>query len=96
MKALSLLGALIVIVWKISAMTIGVQQTINSRIERLENKVEIFSLTQTNQFKINKNDRKRDSTDNANGQKEIKEQIYEMRNLLLKFSPYNQKSISSN
>lgn len=92
-KGLSFIGGLIIVVWKISALTIGVQQGINSRFERLEGQVEVISTKQTNQFKSIKNDRKRDSADAAN---RFKAQDEKLDILLYKLSPYNQKPISSN
>lgn len=70
---------------------------VTAQIESINNKIEIVSLKQNNQFMITKNDRKRDSADRVNGFLDLKEELKEMRYVLLKnTNPYYIKSIGAN
>lgn len=64
-------------------------------------KDEIMSLKsqfqiQNGQFLVLKNNIKRDSADRKNDRMETRDEIKEIRSMLLKMSPYNQRPISSN
>lgn len=86
LKAVSFAGGLIYVVWKMTILSVGFQEGINSRFEQLENKVEIISSKQTNQFQSVKNDRKRDSALFSNGFKDLKGEIKETQSLLIRGS----------
>ncbi len=74
--------------------------TVNAKVDKLEtsvnNKLDIVTITQKNQYQSTKNDRKRDSTDAAIRFKVQDEKLNEVKNLLYRMSPYNQRPLSSN
>ncbi|MGV3695493.1 hypothetical protein [Flavobacterium sp.] len=72
-----------------------VETKLESFENSVNNKFDIVNLTQTNQYRSTKNDRKRDSADNANNFKKIAEDVQEMKQMIYRMSPYNQKPISS-
>lgn len=95
LKGISFIGAVIFFVWKASALTLGVQQSIDSRFERLENKIEMVDVKQTNQYKMQKNDRKRDSALFSNGFKDLKTEIKETQSLLIRRN-FSNGTVSNN
>lgn len=68
---------------------------VSADIQTVNSKLEIVSITQTNQYKSTKNDRRRDSADVVNRFKSQDEKLEGIIKILDKINPYTQRSVTS-
>lgn len=94
--AITSTAGIIVSVYAFKSETVSSVNDVKSDIVELKNTVEMRMIVQQNQRKSDKNDASRDSANTSNQFIEIKQDVAEIKEILLKNSPYRRSSIASN